>query len=713
MTDSDILKELHEDFNRDQDARRETQKQGDEDIRYLTEGSYTAAEVAERSNAERPTVMEDKLAQPCNQVSNEFLVNLRDIEVSPEEGSPPKDAELMAGMIRHISYESDASDAYHCAVKNAVERSFGAWGILVEFDDAFNKKIVVRKFHNPNAVLWDSRAVKSDFSDMADAFVVSRISKEQRERDYGASDNYQSFELATGLCPPNWFGSRDSQIVEYWKRRQIPRTLVGFQLPSGEIQTRYEDEFAPGAQLRRKEGAVYTPEGPIPIARDADGALLIRKVLKPEVTQYISDGASILDRTPWDGSWIPIFPVTGEEFWTGDNKRIWHSLIRLARGSQKLLDYMATCVAEAVGMVPKPHYVAYDGVIATYEKLWRDANRSPQTVLPIKAVMSPDGQSLLPPPRYDQPVPQTANLEQGMEYRKAAIREAVGQYNVSVGDTEASGTSGVAIGKLQAQTQIGAIHYRASFERSLRHDGRCRAELLNIYYAAERGPRTVSLRDARGKHSSARVNDPSDQNAVPFGAGKQGVIIGVGPASNTEMERGEAFVEELAHQSPEFFAKNADILVKMKRLPKDIEKELVERNTPPEFKEEDGKPPLPPEIQKQLDDYAQMAQQMMERIKELTAEQESKALELDTQRAIAVIKAETDKYIAEMDARVKLEKITSQETVSLQEARLEAVIQHGSDELERKFQMMMASAAAHSDAQAAAVPAPAAPAAEG
>ena len=68
-------------------------------------------------------------------------------------------------------------------------------------------------------------------------------------------------------------------------------------------------------------------------------------------TQYITNGFEVLDSTEWPGSKIPIISVLGKKMYIpqGDQmRRMYYSMVRLARPCQKMLAYRSGALKSTV-----------------------------------------------------------------------------------------------------------------------------------------------------------------------------------------------------------------------------------------------------------------------------------------------------------------------------------------------------------------------------
>lgn len=685
---SDFLKEIRDEFDSALDAMRYIREQGDIDMRFLANDGWDQSEKIARKEAGRPILSLDIVSQYTMQVTNSLLQNKRDVQVNPiGDGANDETARFTSNMIRQIHYESQADDAHMCAVENAVNRSYGAWGLKTEYSDSdsFEQKLVVRRFPNPNAVLWDLDCKQADFSDMRFAFVLDSVRRKTFKETWPKADVH-NFTTEHMQMAPRWIQDDHIQIAEYWQVKEVPRKLLMLEVvdpATGKPQRIHEDELPDGARVSKDEGGkniLILPSG------NTINVLMKRPTTKRVVTQYITNGVEILEENPWAGSWIPIFPVIGKELYVdlgGGSRRIWLSLIRHARDAQMLFNYYKTCQAEVVGMAPKTKWVMYEGQIEGHEAEWQNANRNPITALQVKPTLDATGAQVLPLPQRQDYEPPIQNLEVGAQSAAKAVQSATAMYNSSIGNNDTNVKSGVAIEKLDRQSDVATFHFTAALDRALMHAGRCEDELIPIIYDTDR---QVGVRDREGNYQVHRIN-AKDENGNPVPDSpqikpvKHAVTMSVGPSLQSERESAAAFVDRIS-EVPGVFEKIGDLLVKLKNLGP-IGEEIAARITPPEYANKD--PQQVPQLQTALKQAQQMISELQGELQKLTLEKQAKVIETQGSLAIAQLKAEVDKYKSDLQALVAAEKITSDENLSFMQHQLTAVIQKEMAELEAKL----------------------------
>src|SRR5215831_9165876 len=171
------------------------------------------------------------------------------VKVNPAGGgATEQEATLTADRIRQIEYESNGTQATLTALENAVERSYGVFGLTVDYAawDSDELRIKYRRFPNPDAVSWDPDCKEADWSDMTDAFVHDWITFDAFRERFGpdATPTMWATDQATA---PEWINVNEQQVQvsEYLVIEKTER--VCYFLSDG--RKFFEDELPEGYQI--------------------------------------------------------------------------------------------------------------------------------------------------------------------------------------------------------------------------------------------------------------------------------------------------------------------------------------------------------------------------------------------------------------------------------------------------------------------------------
>lgn len=554
------LKEIHERRQYLIDSWADCREQSALDVKAASVDPWPSKERAAREieGQERPCLSFNEIEQHLNQGANEIAQQDRAIKVTPEgNGANDKTAESKSNQIRRIEYRNKAPQAYLAAVADAMRGSIGYFRAGAEFvRGTFDQEVTISHIKNPWTVFCDPDTKKPAWSDMQYAQVFDSIAKKDFKRRWPKAE-IQSFDAEAQQFAPQWFEGERVIYCEDWiveKKAAKLYNLLWLTQDGLKEQDLYSNAIPKGARIDD-----IGPDGK-PLDNDLRFLTLptgeqafIRKERDdelPSVIQRMTNGVEILEEIPWKGSWIPIFPVMGREvyepgttWFSGGVRRTIISLVRYARDPQMLYNYFRTTEAEVVGMTPKTPYLAIEGQLAGHEDKWELANKVPLPYLYYKAFTQATGMdSILPPPQRQPYDPHIEALEAGAESARRAIMAAMGMNNTSVGRSDTSAKSGVALKELNAQTSMGIWHFLNSMENAIEQCGRVVLEQLPIRYDAER--REVNITKADKSNERVVLNDPDvPESAASFG--EHGVTIATGPSRDSQRDAVNVLSEQI------------------------------------------------------------------------------------------------------------------------------------------------------------------------
>ena len=607
---ADIITEVRENFQYASDAWRDIREEAKKDMACVAGDTWDPSERSRREDPKqsRPCLCLDECTQYLNQEINGVRQAKRSIHVIPRgSGANDKEAELRGNIIRDIEYDSQAQAAYITGFENAIQRSYGWLRVTTAraVPGKPEKKIVIRRIANPDTVYPDPDYREADSSDKAWCFVIDYMSRKKFKREFPDAA-YQNFTSEQMVVAPTWIKPNHVQVAEYWKREKF------------------------------KDGTI-------------------------KVTQYLTNGLEVLEENEWPGKYIPLVLFVGKELWVDDeggSRRIWESLVRKARDPQQLLNYSASTEAEVIRMVPKTPFVAAKGQIVNPEE-WQKVNDTPLAYLihdPYAGNAGGQAQPLPPPsrPAYDPPVQQ---LEIAKESAKRSIQAAMGISPLPTQAQRRNEKSGIALEKIQDETQQGSFHFVDNYERGLMFCGRIINDLLFAVYDT---PRDVGVRHKDESHHVIRINEKSqDENGQPvahlLSDGEYDVTISTGPSYQSEREQANEFSDGMLEiigtlpVDPSVKAKLVALSITMKDLGA-IGEEMAELIAP---KQPNA---IPPQAQAQIASAQQELQLAQATIAQLMQEKVARHAELANKLAVAKLQADKDIAVAEISTKAQNER---------------------------------------------------------
>lgn len=545
----DILKIACERYDEAATADNDNDREALIDLQFLTGDQWEQKLKDERKDDGRPCLVINRLPQFVRQVTGDIRQNKPAIKVRPHGKGADKDiAEVYSGLIRNIEEASSAQRVYISAAESSARCGIGHFRICTEYssDDAFEQDIRIRRIKNPFSVKWDPAAQEPDKSDARYCFVTELIPLDEFKARYPKAST-TDFENRThdSVSPISWWDGKKVRVAEYWVKKPVTKKLV--LLKNGEV-------FEEG----------QTPEG-MP-----EGAIERTRTVKThKVCCYLINGVEILeDAMEWAGKHIPIITVAGEEVELGD-RTIRSGVVRNAKDSQRMFNFMRSASAEWIGLQPKAPFV---GTVKQFEKLepiWRQAIRKNVPFLPY----NPDPSA--PNAKPERASPPTGSAAMITEASAAAedMHATVGIYPASLG-ARSNETSGKAILARQREGDVGTYLYVDNLADAIRYCGRQLVDLIPKIYDTERVVRVLNEDETEDFVTLNKAGVSEGQQGVytiltkqgqsiwkpPLDVGEYDVAVSTGPSYSTRRVESAESMMAFVQAVPQAGAASADLI---------------------------------------------------------------------------------------------------------------------------------------------------------
>jgi len=607
------------------DAQHEVMRE-DIDFRHGNQWDDTAKQ--ERAEEGRPCLTFNRIEGFVDQVMGDARQNKSAIKVRPTDnvdkivtsagGSEYTFPEFLEGAVRSIEVKSNASNAYLTALDGAVGHGEGYFAIGTKYtsDDSFDQDIIVRRLNNSFAVYLDPNSTEPDGSDANYGFISTYMDHDEVKGAYPDAAAYYNGTLKREWDEGNAWASQNNQarIVEYYRR--VPDKTVKI------------IRFMDGSVLEDNEENQESIEA---LGKAGIGQTGKRSIVKYKVEWYLTDGNLFLEEpTEFPSQYIPIVPVYGKELVV--NGKIWRrGIVRHAKDAQRIYNYQRTAAVERIALTPKAPYLAADGQLKGYEKIWKNANTKNYAVMPYKHV---DGVPM--PQRAGYTLPNNTENQDAMLCAED-MKATTGIYDASLG-AGGNETSGRAILARQREGDTANYAYTDNLSTSIRHAGRIILDMLPRIYDTPRVMRILNVDD---------TDDLAETNLAELMDGiKFDVEVTTGASYATQrLEASDsmmAFIQAVPQAAPavmDLIAKNQDWPGGdeiAKRLEKMLPEGLMEDDTP-EGEMAEPPPPTPEQI------MAMKAQEMTMQKEQLEmAKTQAEIEEKQADTALKMVKAQKE-----------------------------------------------------------------------
>lgn len=655
-SEKDKLAEELEEFEEAFDAESENRTTALEDLKFARLGEQWPDQIRKQRELDgRPILTINKLPAFIRQVVNDSRQNRPQIKVKPVDDKADVDtARIYEGLIRNIERTSKADVAYDTAVDYAVSCGFGFIRVSIdyEYDDTFDKCIKIERVANPFSVYGDPHSTSMDGSDWNRAWITDLKSEEEFEAKYKGAQKVDWEDLGYSNLKAPWRDSDDILVCESWTREETQREIL--KLSSGDIV---------GATEYEAGKDIFMMAGIVPVTSRMAKAYKIR--------QRIMTGAEILEENEWQGQYLPIIPVYGEEL-NVEGKRYFRSLINQAKDAQRMFNYWRTTATELVALAPRVPFIGEEGAFDA-DPNWSSANTQSLPFLQYaKGSQMPSRQPL-----------DGGSAAGSMQEALAAsddIKSITGMYDASLGQ-RSNETSGRAIMARQREGDVNTFHFIDNLSRSIRHVGCVLVDLIPKVYSGERIVRIIGQ---DGSEEVAKIGEqpeqgemPEEQGGFPEGVehiydlsvGRYDVAVDTGPSYTTKREESAQQMTEFIRSYPAAAPLIGDLLVKGLDWPQADEiAERLKAMLPQQISSG-----VPPELQEQIQQGQQTIQQLQQENQQLKQSQgmDMQKAQADAQKAqadmqIAMQRMEIDRQKIQIEAyRAETERMQAEQAMAV------------------------------------------------
>ena len=627
-----------------------------EDLKFARLGEQWPDQIRKQRELDgRPILTINKLPAFIRQVVNDSRQNRPQIKVKPVDDKADVDtARIYEGLIRNIERTSKADVAYDTAVDYAVSCGFGFIRVSIdyEYDDTFDKCIKIERVANPFSVYGDPHSTSMDGSDWNRAWITDLKSEEEFEAKYKGAQKVDWEDLGYSNLKAPWRDNDDILVCESWTREETQREIL--KLSSGDIV---------GATEYEAGKDIFMMAGIVPVTSRMAKAYKIR--------QRIMTGAEILEENEWQGQYLPIIPVYGEEL-NVEGKRYFRSLINQAKDAQRMFNYWRTTATELVALAPRVPFIGEEGAFDA------DPNWSSANTQSLPFLQYAKGSQM--PSR--QPLDGGAAAGSMQEALAASddIKAITGMYDASLGQ-RSNETSGRAIMARQREGDVNTFHFIDNLSRSIRHVGCVLVDLIPKVYSGERIVRIIGQ---DGSEEVAKIGEqpeqgemPEEQGGFPEGVehiydlsvGRYDVAVDTGPSYTTKREESAQQMTEFIRSYPAAAPLIGDLLVKGLDWPQADEiAERLKAMLPQQISSG-----VPPELQEQIQQGQQTIQQLQQENQQLKQSQgmdmqkaQADAQKVQADMQIAMQRMEIDRQKIQIEAyRAETERMQAEQAMAV------------------------------------------------
>jgi hypothetical protein len=708
-------------WKRSADAEAEYRKNALADRKFIASTHWPEDIDRIRKEANRPTLTINRLIQPKRQITNQQREARPGIQINPVDGGADvASAEVRQGLIRNIETNSDADVVWGTACNDQVDMGRGWMRIVTEYASAdanpnelseaiFQQEIRLKRIRNMFSVYPDPGCTEFDYSDGKFLFITDHLLWEDYEDKYREVSSLTKASLgdhrAVGDAAPHWLDSEGVTVAEYFYVETVKETiaLVEIPPPAG------SPEGTPAQRLvipKPKD----VPEG-VKVLNERD---IMRRQVKwcvINAIEVLEGNDDLTEGRDFPCRWIPVVPVLGDEVIV-DGKVDYRGLVRDAKDQNFAYDVQVSSMVELIALTPKSPFMGTVEQFEGLEDIYSTLNVKNYAMLPYKPAMH-NGQ-LLPPPQRLQFEPAIQAVVLAAQHFDGDIKATTGFHDASLGERGPQ-ESGRAIMARQRQGEIGNSLYMDNLGRAMRHVGRILLDMIPRIYDAPRVERilgaddqskTVGLHAGQSPGAVASLQREGVAQIYDLTSGRHDATISIGASFQSRRQETAEMMTQAISANPsllpligDLYFENVDTPGAKKiaeRLKKVLPKELQD--------EQDGKQPIPPQVQQQMAAAEQQIKQMGEQLQQakmlieteaqkLAAQGQIKAMEIQSRERMEQAKIAAELQLAQIHAQAELVKVGQQAQADERLVRVEAAL----EEMQRRTEFQREAARAQRD----------------
>jgi hypothetical protein len=650
-----------------------------DDLKFYNSDQWPDSIKMDRYLDGRPCLTINRLPQFVRQVLNQARQQRPAIQYSPvDNGADVDTAEILQGIARSIERASKASIAYNTAGEHQVIMGRGWLRVRADWitQASFDQEILIESFEDPFTVYPDPASQKLDGSDATFGFIIARVPWFEYKVKYPKASRASLLDWTSiGDDAPDWVNEFGVLVAEYYYLDEVKAELVESEvtlragMPPVKITT-YRD-------MLRPQDLKPGPHGEPPKIT----ILRSRETVKKQLKWALINGAEVLegsdDKTEGrdlPGSIIPLVPMFGEKIVVNGRRNL-RGMVRDAKDPQRTYNFWVSAETEMIALAPRAPVIGAVGQFETTKEQWLVANRRNFPFLEYDPI-DING-NLVPAPQRNPYDPNVQPIIAAAQQADMDLKSVVGMFDAS--QEHSREQSGKAIIARQQQGEHGTSHFLANQALAIEQIGRILLQWIPIYYDQPRVVRIIGM-DDREKEALVHAGNPDgaaemqqqlQQHENPLlrtlatGAmydlslGRYDVAVSVAPSYQSRRAEAVDAMVQLLQAFPLAAPYALDVLVKNMDWPG--ARELSERFkhlVPPEARDEDdGKPPIPPEVQQQMQQMQEQLQMAGQQVEQLQQMIQTKQQELAMQGQIRQMEIASNERVAQMKAQLEIAKI--------------------------------------------------------
>ena len=474
----------------------------------------------------KPRIEVNRVAPAVMRIINEYRNQRIDVDFLDRDGEDREDlADTCDMLYRADCQDSCAEEAHDNAFDEGVTGGFGAFRLRSAYEDEYdpeNERQRIRIepiFDADGTVFFDLNSRKQDKSDARYCFVLTPMTVEAYEAEYGESPSTWPKPIEKRIF--DWVQGDSVYIAEYFRAEEKSETRLTFVNIAG-VETKINERD-------------LTPELAAELAATGAQEVSRRKIKTRKVRKYILSGGGVLsDEGYIAGKHIPVVPFYGQRYYIDGIERC-RGHVRLLKDPARIENVLLSKLVDiaASSSVSKPIFAPEQ--VAGHENMWASDAVDEYPFLLVNPVTGPDGAPAPSGPLgYTNPAEVPAPLAALLQYANQAVLDLSG--NQQAGEELQPNMSGKAVELIQTRLDMQAFIYMSNFAKAIKRSGEIWLSMASELYV-EDGRKMKGIR-ADGVMEQVVLNEPvldADTGEMTYRndlqSAKFDVVADVGPSS--------------------------------------------------------------------------------------------------------------------------------------------------------------------------------------
>jgi len=534
-------------FDKIQTASRDERLQCLQDRRFYSIAGAQWEGPLQTQFENKPRFEVNKVHLAIIRIISEYRNNRISVEFISKDGADADDlADTCASLYRADEQDSTSDEAYDNAFEEAVGGGFGAWRLRACYededdDDNTNQRIRIEPiFDADSSVFFDLDAKRLDKADAKFCFVLSSLTKDAYEEEYGEMPVSVPKFIHQRMF--DWQTPDVVYVAEYYVIESKKETVYTYRGITAGVGGDSDDDIV------KYTDEDFENDETLKDTLEATGFKLImeKKIKRSKCHKYLIDGQRVIEDCGFiAGKYIPVIPCYGKR-WFIDNIERCMGHVRLAKDAQRLKNMQVSKIAEIAALSSTKKPIVTPEQIAGHQQAWADDNIKNYPYLQLNPMTDANGNIIsMGPQSYLEPPEVPPAMAALLQITEQDIQDLLG--NQQQGDKMVSNIAEKTVNMIQERLDMQTYIYMSNFAKAVKRSGEVWLSMAKDLFI-EKGRKMKGVTES-GTPEQIELKKPTiDDDGHTMGVANDlskacfDVAVDVGPSSSSKRK---AVVDQL------------------------------------------------------------------------------------------------------------------------------------------------------------------------